>query len=608
LHHTARQDGNELEEPQSEPQFRTGLGLFHTFLRNMTDQLKISIGQHTDKGTKPSNQDFHGACLPREPQLGMKGFVIALADGISSSDVSHIASQFAVTSVLEDYYCTSEAWSVKTSIERVLVATNSWLHAQTQQSQYRFDKDRGYVCTLSAMVIKSNTAHLFHVGDARIYQVHGSALEQLTNDHRVWVSSETSYLARALGIDAHVDIDYRAMEVVQGDVFVLATDGVYEHVDAAFMTAEIELAGNDLDGAARRIVEEACRRGSDDNLTLQIVRVDALPSPEANEIYRRLTDLPFPPLLEARAVFDGYRIIREVHASSRSHVYLAIDEETQAQVILKTPSIDLRDDPAYLERFLMEEWIARRINSAHVLKPCAQTRKRNYLYVVTEYIDGQTLSQWMTDHPDPALETVRAIADQIAKGLRAFHRLEMVHQDLRPENIMIDRTGTVKIIDFGATRVAGLVEIAFPLEHHRMLGTAQYSAPEYFIGESGSARSDIFSLGVIAYQMLTGRLPYGAEVAKRKSRGAQRSLTYLPVAQIRSDIPAWIDEAIRKAVHPDPFRRHEDVPEFIFDLHHPNQSFLSRSRPPLIERHPVMFWKGLSFVLMIVVLVLLSTK
>lgn len=153
----------------------------------MTQQLKISIGQYSDKGRKETNQDFHGICVPTEPQLSSKGIAIAVADGISSSEVSHIASQSAVTGFLEDYYCTSESWSVKTSAERVLVATNSWLHAQTQQSQYRYDKDRGYVCTLSVMVIKSTTAHIFHVGDSRVYQLRDGALDQLTDDHRVWV-------------------------------------------------------------------------------------------------------------------------------------------------------------------------------------------------------------------------------------------------------------------------------------------------------------------------------------------------------------------------------------------------------------------------------------
>ena len=88
-----------------------------------------------------------------------------LADGISSSSVSRVAAESTVKGFLTDYYCTSEAWSVKTSAQRVIAATNSWLHSQTRRSQYSYDKDKGYVCTLSAMVIKSATAHLFHVGD-----------------------------------------------------------------------------------------------------------------------------------------------------------------------------------------------------------------------------------------------------------------------------------------------------------------------------------------------------------------------------------------------------------------------------------------------------------
>ena len=574
----------------------------------MTQQLKISVGQYSDKGRKETNQDFHGIYIPKEPQLSSKGIAIALADGISSSDVSQVASQSAVTGFLEDYYCTSEAWSVRTSAERVLVATNSWLHSQTQQSQHRYDSDRGYVCTLSAMVIKSTTAHNYHVGDTRIYQLRHGALEQLTEDHRVWVSTDKSYLARALGIDRKLEIDYRPVQAEAGDVFLFATDGVYEHADADFIIATIQHCAGDFDQAAKTIVTAAYQHGSADNLTVQIVKIEELPSPEANEIYRQLSALPFAPLLEARMVFDGYQIVREVRASSRSHIYLAVDSETNERVIIKTPSIDLQGDPAYLERFLMEEWIARRINSAHVLKPCLQTRKHNYIYVVTEFIEGQTLAQWMTDNPKPDLAAVRGIIDQIAKGLQAFHRLEMLHQDLKPDNIMIDSTGTVKIIDFGATRVAGVMEIATPIEQINLLGAAQYAAPEYFLGENGSSRSDQFSLGVIAYQMLSGKLPYGLEVPKSRTKAAQRKLVYQSVLNDDREIPAWLDEAIRKAVHPDPYRRYEEISEFVFDLHHPNTEFLKKTRLPLIERHPVIFWKVVSFALLLALIVVLSFK
>src|SRR6185312_3178624 len=198
----------------------------------MSAQLAISIGQHSDKGRKESNQDFHGALIPEEPLLGTKGIAIAIADGISTSNVSHIASETAVKAFLEDYYCTSESWSVKTSASRVLAATNSWLHAQTRQSQYYYERDRGYVCTISAIIIKSTTVHIFHIGDSRIYRISESALEQLTEDHRVVVSSEQSYLSRALGVNPQVEIDYQQLQIEKGDIFILATDGVYEHISA----------------------------------------------------------------------------------------------------------------------------------------------------------------------------------------------------------------------------------------------------------------------------------------------------------------------------------------------------------------------------------------
>ncbi len=575
----------------------------------MAKPLQVTVGQYSDKGLKPVNQDFHAVAIPDEPLLSSKGIAIALADGISTSEVSAVASQAAVKGFLADYFCTSEAWSVKKSVQRVLMATNSWLHAQNQQSQYRFDKDRGYVCTFSAIVVKSATAHLFHVGDTRVYRVVEHGLEQLTNDHRLWINAEQSYLSRALGINPFLEIDYKSLAVAAGDLFLLATDGVYEYLDDMSIRHIVTEYSNDLDRAAQELVTQALGRGSDDNVTAQLLRIDAVPMQNAEEHYQQLTELPFPPLLEARQVFDGYQIIRELHANSRSHVYLARDETSgAAAVVIKTPSIELRTDAAYLERFLMEEWIANRINSPYVLKPCTPTRRRQFLYVVMEYIEGQTLSQWFSDHPTPELETVRTLIEQIAKGLRAFHRLEMLHQDLRPDNIMIDATGTVKIIDFGATQVAGVAEIAPVMHQHPLQGTAQYAAPEYFLGDSGTVRSDLFSLAVIAYQLLTGTLPYGAEVAKCKTWLEQSRLVYHPIHHSNRSVPVWVDRAIKKALEPNPAKRYADVSEFIFELRHPNPAYLHNHKTPLIERNPVAFWQGVSLVLAVVVAVLLVSR
>jgi serine/threonine protein phosphatase PrpC len=564
----------------------------------MAGQLAVTVGQYSDAGAKPSNQDAFGAFVPEDAELVSKGVAIALADGISTSDVSQIASETAVKSFLADYYCTSAAWSVKKSGQRVIDATNSWLHWQTDRSWARYDKDRGYVCTFTGLVIKSTTGHLFHVGDTRAYRVHGRSLEQLTEDHR-HVSGNESFLGRALGVDDRVEIDYQAFSVEVGDTFVLATDGVYEHVTPAAITRAIEHQADDLNEAARQIVITAYEQGSEDNLTVQILRVDALPEPALNELHQRATQLPFPPQLGPRSLIDGYEIVRELHVSSRSYVYLAMDSETGRPVALKVPASDLRQDPVALEQFLAEEWIARRVDSPYVLRPCDRSRPQNYLYVVTEYVEGQTLTQWMRDNPKPEFARVRSIVEQIGKGLRAFHRQDMIHQDVRPDNVLIDSSGTAKLIDFGAVRVAGMSEGVRPSDEP-ILGTEQYSAPEYFVGEGGSVRSDLFSLAVITYQMLTGHLPYGPEAAQVRTRAGLNKLRYQSVLGYNRRCPPWVDGALRQALHPHPEKRHAEVSELLHDLHYPRREFVNAARPPLIERNPEAFWQGVSLVLALV--------
>ena len=569
----------------------------------MIQVLKISLGQYSSKGRKEINQDFYGICLPKEPLLSSKGVVAAIADGISSSGVSHIASEAAISGFLEDYYSTSEAWSVKTAAERVLSSTNSWLHSQTQQSQYQFDMDRGYVCTFSALIFKSNKAHIFHVGDTRVYKLARKSLEQLTEDHRVYASAEKSYLARALGVNRHLDVDYAVTDIEVGDIFILATDGLYEYSNFDIISAAIKAHRDDLNLAAQQIADQSYQRGSPDNLTLQIIRIEQLQDISHNEISNRLTELSFAPNLQEKMVIDGYKILRDIKIGSRSYIYLAIDEATGEQVVLKVPSIGMRDDAAYLERFLVEEWVARRINNPHVLHLCPQTRKKNYLYIASEYIQGQSLTQWLSDNPTPDLVSVRGIIGQVGKGLQAFHRLEAIHQDLKPENIMIDEDGVVKIIDFGATRIAGIEDMNLLSEEINFLGSAQYAAPEYFLGELGTTSSDIFSLGVIVYQMLSGRFPYGSKVSRARTSKAQKKLVYESVTLHNPKVPAWVDEAIRKAVHPNPAERYQEVSEFLFDLERPNAALMGKRVVPLIERDPIAFWKVTSAFLFIALIV-----
>lgn len=554
------------------------------------ETLSVETGQYSLAGRKPQNQDFHGAVVPEGAALVMKGIALAIADGISSSPVAHVAAETAVKSFLSDYYCTSDAWSVKTAASRVISSVNSWLHGQTRLAPGR---EQGHVCTFSALVLKGRKAHLFHVGDSRIWRLSGQSLELLSEDHTVRVSESESYLGRALGMSASVEIDYAAFELRSGDIFLLTTDGVHGFLPPREMAAAIH-AASDLDAAARSIVQQALAAGSDDNLTLQIVRVTALAEPDAEDLLAGEAALPPAPLPKVPGFFEGFRLLRALHASSRSHIFLAENEETREPVALKFPSLDLRGEADYLRRFALEEWVARRIASPHVLKAVSYLEGRQTLFLASEYVEGQTLRQWMIDNPAPDLETVRGILEQIARGLRAFHRKEMIHQDLRPENIMIDRTGTVKIIDFGSVRIAGVMEAAPALDKGEILGTHQYTAPEVFLGYLGTQLSDQFSLGVIAYEMLTGRLPYGADVARKTSERAQSALRYRSASAITERVPDWVDCALRKAVHPVPGKRYEALSAFLADLRKPNPAFVTGAFVPLAERDPVRFWQLVS--------------
>lgn len=573
--------------------------------QRLENGLKLSIAAYTDKGRKTVNQDFHACRIPEPAQLTMKGAVIAMADGISSSQVSQIASETAVKTFLEDYYCTSEAWTVKTAVEKVLAAINSWLFAQSQQGAGRYDKDQGYVCTFSALVFKHRTAHVFHAGDTRVYRLTEQGLEQVTHDHRLWVNQQDNYLSRALGMQTHCDFEYRALPLNCGDIYLICTDGVYESLDSEQIIQVLKAHRDDLDSATKILVGLAYQAGSQDNLSIQLVHIDALPEEVEAQLKQDAAQLPLPPALNARMTLDNYEILRPLHSSNRSHVYLAREIHSNKQLVLKTPSLELSLDANLLEGFLKEEWVARRVNSAHVLKADLAKVERSHLYTVFDYVEGQTLAQWAQDNPKPSLEKVRGLIEQIAKGLNALHRMEMLHQDIRPENIMITLDGTVKIIDFGTVFVAGLAESNPKYESNNLQGTALYSAPEYFIGDAGSVKSELFSLGVITYFLLSGRYPYHTQVAKTKNLASQRNLRYHSVLDEDSDIPIWVDDAIRKAVHPLPEKRHQGLFEFVHNLRAPSQSFLSKTRPPLIERNPVAVWQGICALLSLIIVYLL---
>lgn len=569
----------------------------------MKKTLKVSIGQYSTAGVKQQNQDFHGVYLPEGHVLKQKGIACAIADGIGSSNVSHLAAETAVGSFLSDYYSTSDAWSTQTSAERVIRATNSWLYAQTQQSQGRFDKDRGYVCTLSALILKQQQAHVFHVGDSRIYRIRDHEIELLTHDHRVWLSSKEHYLSRALGADYRIEIDYRNIELKEKDIFLLMTDGVYEFVTDQQLL-DLTLIDADLNQLAKGLVEKALEQGSDDNLSFQVIRVEQLP--ELNQFHIQ-QDYVFPQQLSKGEVFEGYVIDKILHQNHRSCLYLAHDTQQQPLVI-KTLGLDLQQDKYAVEQFQLEDWVSKRLKHDNLMQCYPHNTEKKYLFQCYEYLQGETLAQWLHRQEKPLnLDEILPILQQTALALNAMHRLEMLHQDIRPKNIIVLNTESamkIKLIDYGSTAVRGLVEIN-PKNANRPLGTLAFMAPEYFIDHSPSVHSDQFSLAVMAYYLLTKQLPYGTDLARCNSLKQLKKVQYYSIRKYRPDLPIWLDKILGQALSIEPTHRFEALSELIHNLMHPSKELLNSKPPAIIERDPLRFWQisctvlGLLFLLSI---------
>ena len=562
----------------------------------MTEKLQICLAQSSDKGVKQQNEDFYGAYLPEDSTLDSKGIACAIADGMGSCANAREASEHCVKSFLSDYFSTPETWSVKSSGAKVLTAINNWLLSNGDK-----DHSNGMVTTFSALVLKSTTAHIFHVGDSRIYRYrpteHSGDFEQLTTDHRVWISNKKNYLSRAMGIDLHLDIDYKTLAIQTDDIFIMTTDGVHDYLSDAQLKQHMQTSAS-LEVIADKIIQHALDQKSHDNVTCQLVRIEQLPNQNANEVFNDLTRLPFPPPMGPGMTIDGYEILDEIHASTTSQLYKVRDKESGELFMMKTPSVTYSDDPAYIERFYIEEWAGKRIDNDSVLRIFELRRPRNFLYFIMEFIEGKTLKQWMKENPSPDIHEASELINKIIQGLRAFHRMEMLHRDLKPENIMLAKNGDIKIIDFGSVKIAGIQEINTPVERMELLGTKNYTAPEYLLGTEGSNRSDIYSLGVIAYEMLTGELPYGDKLSRDLNWRTLNKIKYISAIKYNPMIPLWLDGTLEKAVKTDFRSRYDTFSEFFFDLTHPNPSFMKQSAP-LLESNPTLLWKSISAILLV---------
>jgi protein phosphatase len=568
--------------------------------------LQLTVGGFSSAGHKEENQDAFAAKYPMPGELQAKGVVVALADGISSASHAAQAAQLSVTQFIAEYYATADTWSTNKSAAKVLKSLNQWLCSQSGLTQpFNHQASAQWLTTFTAAIFKSASGYVFHVGDTRLSKFSNSHLEAITRDHNHKYGNSTAILTRALGADPHLSVDCYQIDLQVGDLYMLTSDGVHDHLSKEAITALLAAIPKSpsqaqLEQVSSCVVQQALKAGSDDNASCVLMAVNGLPTRDINELERDLIARIIPPALKVGQSLDGYRVKSILHASVRSHLYVVECQATAKIRVLKAPSINFSDDAVFLQSFVREAWVGERVSHHNIMRVIKTPTESQFLYHVCEFVQGQCLTQWMHDNPKPTVSQVRDIVSQIISALRTFQRLELVHRDLKPDNIMIDQFGHITLIDYGTVAVAALDENINSLKEEAPQGTLNYIAPESLIAMQADHKSDLFSLGTLCYEMLSGELPYKPMHSFDKLPSHYNAWHYRSLKTSRPELPFWLDLALAKAVSADPADRYQAFSEFERDINKPDMSMLVQyQRQPYMQRNPVLFWQGVALFLLI---------
>jgi serine/threonine-protein kinase len=488
-------------------------------------RVKITYAELSSTGpVRPHNEDFVTFWEPEGEQTRTsRGAVSLIADGVGGQGFGEIASRLAVETALKVFQEADPATTDNQLLWRMFNAANLAVY-DAGMAQGASERER-MGTTLTVSLFRRNEVAIGHVGDSRSYLVRQGTIKQLTADHTYVAmqmkmsliskhdamhSELRGLLTRSIGANPTVQVDYSREVLRSNDIVVQCTDGLHGCVTEN----EIKDLVSRMPPAAacQQLTQLAEKRGSEDNISVQVLRVDNV---QRVGYYRGAVAYYAPVAAPASTepqvgqVFDErFEITDIISRSGMSSVYKATDLKTGTLVALKVPLMKLESDPAFFSRFEREEEIGLSLDHPAILKIIpvdAAARSRPYL--VMEYLQGQTLDEVMqVTRPMPERDALH-IVSRLCDALDYMHKHEVVHRDLKPQNVMLCNDGSLRIMDFGIAKAASSKRITFG-GFSPTLGTPDYMAPEQVKGQRGDERTDIYSLGAILYEMLTGRLPF----------------------------------------------------------------------------------------------------
>ncbi|MGE8336757.1 protein kinase domain-containing protein [Pseudomonas laurylsulfatiphila] len=548
--------------------------------------LQLSFAEASAIGPREENQDALRLVTPVPALAASKGYLFAIADGVSQCVDGGLAARSTLQALALDYYATPETWSVAQALDRLLLAQNRWLQAN--------GGGQPLLTTLSALVLRGRRFTLAHVGDCRVYRWHADRLQRISEDH-VWDQPGMQHvLKRALGLDQHLVLDFLDGELRLDESFVLLSDGIWAVLGDTAIAAILR-DQPDLHSAAQTLVNAAHLAGSQDNASALLVRVDALGEASIGDALIHLQQWPLPPALKPDQSFEGWQVEGIVAQSQQSLLYRVRDSQQQPW-LLKTLPGRLHDDHQAGQALLSEEWFLKRVAGRHFPEVHAASQRQHLYYVMREY-PGSTLAQRHEQSGPLPLAQWQDIAERLLRAVGLLHRRQILHRDIKPENLLLGDDGELRLLDFGLAYCPGLSQdLPWALP-----GTPSYIAPEAFRGDVPTPQQDLYAVGVTLYFLLTGHYPYGEIEAFQRPRFG------LPVnaSRYRPDLPDWIAHHLERAVAAAPEQRFETAEEWLLLIEQGERRSLSVRPKPLLEREPLKVWRTLTLVSLLLNLVLL---
>lgn len=548
--------------------------------------LQLSVAQASAIGPRAENQDALRLVTPAPELAASKGYLCAIADGVSQCADGGLAARSTLQALALDYYATPQTWGVAQALDRLLLAQNRWLQAN--------GGGQPLLTTLSALVFRGQRFTLAHVGDCRVYRWFAGELQRITEEH-VWEQPGMQHvLKRALGLDQHLVVDFLDGELRQGECFLLLSDGVWatlaDHSIRAILREQA-----DLDLAVNTLVNAAHLAGSQDNASALLVRIDQLGAATLGDALVQLQQWPLPPPLKAGQAFEGWQVECVLAHSRQSLLYRVRDTQQQAW-LLKTLAPGRDDDNDAAQALLAEEWFLRRV-AGRAFPEVHPGGGRQHLYYVMREYSGQTLAELFQQQDPLPLAQWQSIAERLLRAVGMLHRRQILHRDIKPENLLLGEDGELRVLDFGLAYCPGLSED----RAHLLPGTPSFIAPEAFSGERPTPQQDLYSVGVSLYYLLTGHYPYGEIEAFQRPRFN----TPVSASRYRPDLPDWLQQSLERSVAAQAAQRYETAEEWLLVLEQADRRELSLRPRPLLEREPLKVWQTLALVSLLINLLLL---